>query len=262
LIFMELFYAFLVRNDVWIYILCAFGLFWYSTELWRARQILRRAAFGLEREQGSRMRNNALVFMLLLGSIVGGLVYVNVYVAPTLRPELLSPATPTPDIFATPLSSPTPLYTAVPPTPTGVLAPTVTLPGQLALPTQEGEEAVVTATETAVPNATATPFVGCRINLNIIEPGEGSVVSGVVTFSGTAEAPDFGYYTLEANGPQTNGQWASLLGRTIEQPVNNSFLGSANLSEWASGPYLIRLTAVSQQGNTIGTCVIQVTIAN
>ncbi len=257
---MERFYVFLIRNDVWIYILCAFGLFWYSTELWRAWQILRRAVFGLERETGTRRRNNALAFMFVLGAIAGGVFYVNSSIAPTLPPELLRPPTPTPDIFSTPLSSPTPLYTAVPPTPTGVLAPTVTLPGVLVLPGEE--EVTLEPTETAVPEATATPFIGCRVNLNIIEPGEGSVVSGMVAFSGTANTPDFGYYTLEANGPQTNGQWASLLGRTIDQPVNNSFLGNADLSEWVPGPYLIRLTAVDQQGSTTGSCVIQVTLSN
>lgn len=257
---MERLYLFIIRNDVWIYILCAFGLFWYGTEFWRAQKILRRAVFGLERETGTRMRNSAAIFLILLGAIAGGVFYVNNNIAPTLPPELLRPPTPTPDIFSTPLSSPTPLYTAVPPTPTGVLAPTVTLPGVLILPGEE--EATPEPTETTVPEATATPFIGCRVNLNIIEPGEGSVVRGMVTFSGTANTPDFGYYTLEANGPQTNGQWASLLGRTIDQPVNNSFLGNADLGEWASGPYLIRLTAVNQQGSTTGSCVIQVTLSN
>ncbi len=257
---MERLYLFVIRNDVWIYILCAFGLFWYISELWRAQQSLRRAIFGLERERGTRMRNNAAVFIIVLVAIAGGVFYVNNTIAPTLPPELLSPPTPTPDIFSTPLSSPTPLYTAVPPTPTGELAPTVTLPSQLGLP--EEEAVTLEPTETAVPDATATPFIGCRVNLNIIEPGEGSVVNGMITFTGTADTPDFGYYTLEANGPQTNGQWASLLGRTIDQPVNNSFLGNADLSEWASGPYLIRLTAVNQQGSTTGSCVIQVTMNN
>ena len=258
---MESFYVFIIRNDVWIYILCAFGLFWYFAELWRARQLLRRAVFGLERETGKRMRNNAAGFILILAIIVGGVYYVNANIAPTLPPELLRPPTPTPDIFATPLSSPTPLFTAVPPTPTGALAPTVTLPSQLQqLVTPE----ITTAepTETAVPEATPTPFLGCRINLNIIEPGEGSVVNGVIAFTGTANTDNFGYYVLEANGPQTQGQWANLLGRTIDQPVINSFLGNANLGDWESGPYLIRLTAVDGSGATTGSCVIQVTLNN
>ncbi|MCB8921664.1 MAG: hypothetical protein H6662_08785 [Ardenticatenaceae bacterium] len=256
---MDRFYVFIIHNDVWIYILCAFGLFWYGSELFRAQRILRQAIFGLERETGSRMRNNAVVFLLILGMLAGFVFFVNASIAPTLPPELLTPPTPTPDIFATPLSSPTPLNTAVPPTPTGVIAPTVTLAGTIP---PVDEDATAVPTETAVPEATPTPFVGCRVNLNIIEPGDGSVVSGVISFTGTANTPNFGYYTLEANGPQTNGQWASLLGRAIDQPVNNSFLGNADLGDWASGPYLVRLTAVDQEGNTTGSCVIQVTMSN
>lgn len=257
---MERLYVFILRNDVWIYILCAFGLFWYGSELLRARQILRRAVFGLEREKGIQMRNNALTFLFIFAAIVGIVTYVNVNVAKTLPPELLYPPTSTPNIFATPLSSPTPLYTAVPPTPTGMMAPTVTLPGQI-LPFPPAE-ATATLTPTAVPQATPTPFVGCRVNLNIIEPGNNSVVSGLIAFTGTANTENFGYYVLEANGPQTQGLWANLLGRTIDRPVVNSFLGNANLGEWQSGPYLIRLTAVDHDGATTGSCVIQITLNN
>jgi hypothetical protein len=86
------------------------------------------------------------------------------------------------------------------------------------------------------------------------------VVAGTITFNGTADFEDFGYYTLEANGPQTGGQWASLLGRNIEQTVQDGFLGSVNLSQWDSGPYLIRLSAADQAQNIIAQCVIQVTL--
>ncbi|MCA9998520.1 MAG: hypothetical protein KDE56_22310, partial [Anaerolineales bacterium] len=63
---MDAFYVFIIHNDVWIYILCALGLFWYGSELVRALGILRRAMFGLERETGTRLRNNALFFIALL----------------------------------------------------------------------------------------------------------------------------------------------------------------------------------------------------
>jgi hypothetical protein len=117
----------------------------------------------------------------------------------------------------------------------------------------------VTATP---PPITPTPFVGCTPTLNIIDPADGAAVSGPISFFGTADTANFGYYTLEANGPETDGQWSSLLGRTIDQRVNESFLGSANLSDWAPGPYLIRLTAVDNDGNETGLCVIQVTLQN
>ena len=106
---MDSLYLFLIRNDIWIYIICGLGLFWYISELIRARQQLRRAVFGLEKETGSRIQGNSLLFILLLGSIVAGVVYVNVQVLPTLPAELLVPPTLTPDIFNVPLKSPTPL---------------------------------------------------------------------------------------------------------------------------------------------------------
>ena len=124
------------------------------------------------------------------------------------------------------------------------------------------EEATPEETATAVgtPLPPPTPSVGCTVQLNIIEPRNGSVVAGTITFNGTVDFEDFGYYTLEANGPQTSGQWASLLGRNIEQTVQDGFLGSVNLSQWASGPYLIRLSAADQTDNIIAQCVIQVTL--
>jgi hypothetical protein len=252
---MENFYVFIIRNDVIIYILCAFGLFWYVNELLRARRILRRAMFGLERETGTAVRNNALTFILLLSAIAGFVYYVNNRIAPTLPPEIWRPPTPTPDARATPLVSPTPLSTPTPPV--IPLAPTVTLPGAPPVSPPGGGE----ATLTAVP-PTPTPFVGCNIALNISEPANGAAVTGSISFFGTADTENFGHYTLEANGPQTEGQWASLLGRTINQRVVGSFLGSANLAGWASGPYLIRLTAVDSAGNETGVCVIQVTLDN
>lgn len=259
---MEQIYVFIIHNDVWIYILCAFGLFWYLNELFRAQRMLRRAVFGLEKETALHARSNALVLILTLGGIIGAIYYVNAQIAPTLPPELLKPPTPTPDIFATPLSSPTPLYTAVPPTTPPQLAATVTLPGQ-GIP--EGVDAGGAATavaNTPTPAATPTPFIGCRINLNFREPQDRAIVAGMVSFFGTANTDNFGYYRLEANGPQTNGQWASLLGRNIDKPVIDSFLGNANLQEWASGPYLIRLVTVDVDGSETGACVIQVTLDN
>ena len=65
---------------------------------------------------------------------------------------------------------------------------------------------------------------------------------------------------LETNGPQTNGAWASLLGRQVDTPVVEGFLGEASLAAWQPGPYLIRLTAVDSAGNITGACVIQVTL--
>jgi hypothetical protein len=260
---MERVYVFIARNDVWIYIVCVLGIFWYGSQFLQARRILERAVFGLERERGAQIRNTAVFFLLIFTAIFGLVYYVNAQIVPTLPAELLKPPTPTPNIFATPLSSPTPLGTPdlQPPPPTPALAPTLTLPGQ---PGQITNPQVTPETsEPPTPGGpTPTPFIDCTVALNIQEPANGSAVSGLVNFTGTANTPNFGYYRLEANGPETAGAWASLLGRTIDQPVQESYLGNVNLSQWADGPYLLRLTAVDANGSETGQCVIQVTLDN
>ena len=80
---MNRFYVFILRNDVWIYIIAALGLLWYINEYVQSRRLLKRAMFGLERERGTRMRNNALLFMFILGGIIAFVYYVNNQVAPT-----------------------------------------------------------------------------------------------------------------------------------------------------------------------------------
>jgi hypothetical protein len=259
---MDQFYVFILRNDVWIYIVSALGLFWYINEFIRAQRLLRVAIFNLEREANTQIRNTALAVIFVLSGIIAGVYYVNSQVAPTLPPELLRAATPTPDIFRTPLASPTPLLTRQP-TPTPPLVPTITLasnPGEPAPNPIEEAAPEEEATAVGTPLPPPTPSIGCTTQLNITEPRNGSVVSGTILFNGTADFEDFGYYTLEANGPQTGGQWSSLLGRTVNQSVQNGFLGSVNLSQWESGPYLIRLSAANSAQNSIAQCVIQVTL--
>jgi hypothetical protein len=259
---MNQFYVFILRNDVWIYIVSALGLFWYFTQLIRAQRQLRVAVFNLERETNTQARNTALFFIMLLAGIIAGVYYVNDQIAPTLPPTLMRDPTPTPNIFRTPLASPTPLLTRQP-TPTPPLVPTITLasnPGEPALNPDNEAAPEETSTAVGTPLPPPTPSVGCTIQLNITEPRNGSVVAGTIMFNGTADFENFSYYILEANGPQTSGQWASLLGRNIDQTVQEGFLGSVNLSQWASGPYLIRLSAADQEENIIAQCVIQVTL--
>jgi hypothetical protein len=136
----------------------------------------------------------------------------------------------------------------------------VTLQGQGA----QGDSDLVPAeqpTLTPTVYVPPTPFVACTADLNFTEPADGAAVRGNIAFYGTADTENFGSYILETNGPQTNGQWASLLGREITNPVREGFLGNVNLSMWSSGPYLVRLTTLDIEGNTVGQCVIQVTLS-
>ena len=258
---MDRVYLFLIRNDVWIYIVSVLAFFWYLMEFVRAQATLRRAMFNLERETAIASRNHALSFLLFFAIVMGSVYYVNRYVAPNLPDELLFAATPTPNTFATPALPPTPITT---PDPQGgppfdpVLAPTVTLPavpGSAATvdPNSGANGAVV-----ETPEAPPTPFQECIPELTITEPLNGSVAFQEVVFRGTANTGELHQYVIELNGPQTVGAWAPISQEPVNQPVVESELGQTNLAEWESGPYLVRLRALDPNGRELGVCTIQI----
>jgi hypothetical protein len=90
----------------------------------------------------------------------------------------------------------------------------------------------------------------------ITSPADGSQVSGEVTFIGSATAKQFSFYKLEANGPQTGGIWASLLGSIVSTPVTGGVLGTANFGGWKPGSYSIRLVIVDITSNEVAGCYL------
>ena len=262
---MEPIYVFLIRNDVWIYILSTLGLLWFGAELVRTSGTARRAMFGLERETALRARNRSLLLVVVLLAVILGVAFVNREIAPDLPPTLLRPPTPTPDPLSLP-AAPEPGTPAGDLTPTSpVTAPTVTLPGGATLSTETPEsEGEAGSTRTLLFEATPSVRVaGCAPTANIVEPRNGAAVSGILNVFGYANTLDFGYYELEISGPQTNGRWASLLGRRITQPVEDGFLGgNINLTQWASGSYLVRLTVGNGDGDTTHQCAVDIVLEN
>jgi hypothetical protein len=264
---MDRIYLFLIRNDVWIYIISVMGLVWYLTEFIRAQRLLRRAMFNLERETATSVRNHALSFILFFIAVIGIVYYVNRNIAPELPAELMLPPTPTPNIFATPLSSPTPLGTTAAANnedENPILAATVTLPP---LPGFEGfieatPEIEGTVEITTEPEASPTPFASCIPSLMISEPLNGGLVFQQVNIRGTADTGPDHQYIIELNGPQTVGLWAPIMEGAASQPIVNGDLASADLSQWERGPYLVRLRALSTQGGELGVCTIQFTLDN
>jgi hypothetical protein len=267
-------YIFLIRNDVWIYILSGLGLFWYFTNLVLARRILRGAVFSLERERGESLQQSALLFIFFFIAVVGAVTYVNLEVAPTIPAELLKPPTPTPNLIATPLSSPTPLGSRVPVsrfTPTPPIAATVTQPGNnsgppigdgnSSPPTRPPEDNGSSQSATIAPTNTLPPSVpvsrGCSPLVNITQPTSGSATQGGLSIYGTAISAD---YKLEIRGPQTNNEWAALTDETVFQPVDNNFLGNANIAGWTAGTYDIRLVVIDTTSNEVGSCTIEVNL--
>jgi hypothetical protein len=277
---MDRLYVFLIRNDVWIYILCALGLLWFTSEFLRSQGALSRAAFRLERETALLTRNRALFFMVLLGSIAATVAYVNIEVRPNLPPELLRPPTPTPEPGFGPQPTPTEEaeVTTVAPSPTSPLPPTVTLSEAEGGAPITDTETLTTTTPLDVTSQppdedddegqeneqpSQSPLASCTEDANITEPRPGATIRNTLNVFGTANTEDFAFYELEIRGPQTNDRWASLLGRTVETPVEEGILGgNLNLTEWAPGPYQLRLTITNSNGNITNQCSVDVRLDN
>jgi hypothetical protein len=256
---MDQIYVFLIKNDVWIYFLCALGVIWYGYEFVRGVRSSQRAHFSLERERAARLRNGSFLFLLFFVTVIAFVTYVNVRVQPTLSPTLLDPPTPTPRAFITPFSgTPEPTVTrrAVP-TPTAILAPTATLvnpvtPTVFARPTAE-----------FVPALDVEPLrTGCQPGIDILQPASGSTVAGGVSLFGSADAPSFNSYLIEIIGPETGDNWVPITVETAGNPVPNGFLASANLENWTTGVYQIRLTVLAGSNSPVGQCTIQLGLNN
>lgn len=285
---MDRLYVFLIRNDVWIYIICGLGLLWYLNELIRSQSALRRAMFGLERETALRTRNKALFFVLLFSAVAASVIYVNREIRPTLPPELLRPPTPTINSGFAPATIPaegTPDLEEAEQTPTSpIVAPTVTLSGVQSAPITETLTDTLTTTVTdtitsteqspSLPDIQATippsppeePTVGpqvagCTPDAIITEPREGASVLGLLNVFGSANTSDFGYYEIEIRGPQTNDRWASLVGRRVTQPVTDGILaGNVNLSPWSPGAYDLRLTISNDNEEVTHQCGVSISL--
>jgi hypothetical protein len=267
---MEQLYVLLIQWDIPIYFVCGVGLLFALVQLARARRMLRIAMFGLEREQGRALRNSSLSFIGLFGGVLGVVLYINLQIAPSLPAELLRPPTPTPNLFATPFSSPTPLgssaeeLTRIPDR--LEFAPTATLAANL--PT-----AVPPAT---TPDTAATPSIitgggdgfipsggGCSPAVSISQPRPNSTVFGTIEFYGTADTANFARYQLEILGEGTSNTWVNVLGGSETQTaVSNGLLGAINLGALSNGTYQVRLVIFNGEGGSEGQCLIELVLEN
>jgi hypothetical protein len=100
----------------------------------------------------------------------------------------------------------------------------------------------------------------CNTLANITSPPAGIIASGAVTFFGTATDANFGRYDLQALGPQTEGEWLSLLDTPVTEPVLDNILGRFNFANWLSGDYVIRVLVTNPAGDEVGQCGIQITV--
>ena len=259
---MDRLYVFIIRNDVWIYILCSVGFIWYAAELIRARRLLRSAMFGLERERGQRMQSRALILIFVFAALAAFVTFVNLQIAPDLPEELLKPPTPTPGSVSTPISSPiaeeiteSPEIAPLP-TSTLAVAPTITLSSS-----SPDQETAVPDTQDENPseNSNLPEIVigNCPSNINISAPPSGVSVAGDVTVFGSADSENFGYYDLELYGPATGERWISVYDTLQREPLVDDILVTMDLEGFEPGSYLLRLRVVDEGGTEVGQCAIQ-----
>ncbi len=224
---MEQALQFFHNAEVVIYSILALLAVWQMRKFALAWNELRGAVFGMEREAAQARLNQAatmLVLFIILAVVEFTLVSI---VFPSLPGGSPLP-TPTLDLLATP---------------TTTLAPA---PGT-------GEEGGPTPTPAELPAAE-----GCTPGqVNLTAPLNGDLVTGVVTLFGTANIPNFGFYTYEIARPGESVWLPVQVGR---QPVVKDVLGAWDTAALEPGDYMLRLVVTDNLGNAMTPCAIQVRV--
>jgi hypothetical protein len=213
--------------EFWIYGILIVLAFWQMRKFAHAWNELRGTVFGMEREAAqARLNQTATILVLIIIMAVAEFTLVSI-VIPSI-PAASPLATSTLDLLATP---------------TTTLAPAL----------GEGEEGGPTATPAELPAAE-----GCTPGqINLTGPVNGDQVSGMVTLYGTANIPNFGFYTYEIARPGESIWLPVQVGR---QPVVNDVLGIWDTTALEAGDYMLRLVVTDNIGTALTPCAIQVRV--
>ena len=214
--------------EIWIYIILGVLLLWQIRKFVLAWEELRGAFFGLEREAAQSRVNSAATMVVLLIIMAVAEFMVVTFVIPTL-PGANPLPTAALDLLAT---------------------PTFTLPPS----TQNPNE-----TQGATPTPGEVPAAeGCVAGeINLTEPVNGERFSGSITVRGSADIPNFGFFTLQVARPG-DAIWLPLV--VGQQPVKNDILGAWDTSSLTPGEYMFRLVVTDNLGNELAPCAIQVMV--
>jgi len=226
---MEEFLRYSRAYEMWIYIGLGVLALWHIRKFILAWMELRGALFGMERESAqARLNQAATMLVLMLIMAVAEFTLVS-FVAPSIP-------------GAVPLPSPTLDLLATPTTTLPVLAPAL-------------QEAEMTPTPVASEEPVGEGCSPGQVMLTL--PVDGERVSGVVTLEGTADNPNFGFYSYEIARP---GETIWLPVQVGQQPVREGRLGTWDTSALAPGNYMLRLVVTDNQGIALTPCVIQVVV--
>jgi hypothetical protein len=225
---MEQVLQFFRAYEIWIYIILGILILWQTRKFILAWEELRGAMFGLEREAAQSRVNSAATMIVLLIIMAVAEFTIVTFVVPTL-PGANPLPTATLDLLAT---------------------PTFTLPP----PTQDAN-----STQEATPTPGEAPAAeGCVAGqINLTEPLNGDKFSGSITIRGSADIPNFGFFSLQIARPGDSIWLPILVG---QQPVKNDILGTWDTSSLTPGEYMFRLLVTDNLGNELTPCAILVMV--
>jgi hypothetical protein len=232
---------FISRISTFIYVLCAIGIFFSFRGMVQARQALRIAVFGLEREEARETLRRSFSTILILFLLVGAVYIVKNILIPNMTGDLDEP-TPTPLVFVTQQATPTEaklLYPTI--TPTIPVAPADPSAGGMATPDLN--------------------INGCGIiGANISSPVPGQTVSGQVPVEGEANTFIFYQYKFEVSGAATGGAWVVV--GSFPTAVSNGILGTWDSTSFPPGDYVLRLVILGPEGQiVVSPCSVPIVIA-
>mgnify|MGYP001037853203 CR=1 FL=1 len=210
-----------------IYAILSLFAVWWIRKFVLAWNELRGAVFGMEREAAqARLNQAATMLVLLIILVVVEFALVSI-VLPSLPGGSLLP-TPTLDLLATPTTT-------------------------LAAPAETVDEGGPTPTAAEQPAAE-----GCTPGqVNLTAPLNGDLVTGSISLVGTANIPNFGFYTYEIARPGDTVWLPVQVGR---QPVVRDVLGAWDTSALEPGDYMLRLVVTDNLGNAMNPCAIQLRV--
>jgi hypothetical protein len=209
-----------------IYLLLLLGAIFAFRQLAQARNEQRQALFGLEKQLANQRLAWAVTSLSFLGILALAEFVVIVFLVPSL-PFL--PFAPTPTL---PLN----------------VIPTSTIPPEILQMLETG---------TPVPTLPSESSGCIPAQITITSPKAGETVRGVVTLTGSADIPNFGFYKYEFS-PVGTELWTTV--QAGNQPVQDGRLGSWDTSELTPGDYLLRLVVTDNQGQALPPCVVPVRV--
>ncbi|OQY48011.1 MAG: hypothetical protein B6242_03495 [Anaerolineaceae bacterium 4572_78] len=260
----KFFVEFITGIQSWLYLfLIIIAIFLYRA-ITDALQKQTQSIFVLEREQ-ARGRLTKKIIHLLVVIVVGLGIYVsNDITAQVLSIEPIPTSVTIVQVFTTSYPSPPS------PTPTVTLTST-SLPSLTPSPTQPLTSSSVKQKPTLPPPNTITKFVSSEQptqyiiksppncpnpGIQIIRPGDGASLSGVVQFVGTANIENFDYYKVELRYP--NGEWSFL--QRYDSPVSQGVIAVWDTNTVLPGRYGFRLIVVDKTGNYPLPCEMSIQI--